>query len=111
MSDQAATPHGHLVLVHAADIPDQPPCCQRAHERGYRRGYRDGYTYAMWDLADVLRWGQSLIDQVERFRVEHLTHWVWRAYHNLEAVVRKENGPRCRFQRPSQKEKGGAPDA
>jgi hypothetical protein len=105
MSDQAATPHGHLVLVHAADIPDQPPCCQRAHERGYRRGYRDGYTYAVWDLGQVVRFGERLIQQVERFRTEQLTPWVFRASRKVGEVLTWEGGPRCRFQRPSQKEK------
>ena len=83
-------------LVTLADLPELPPCCQRARERGYRCGYRDGYTYALWDIDKVKALGASLWGQIERFCVEELRHWVWRASPD-DVPLTREGGPRLRF--------------
>jgi hypothetical protein len=78
-------------LISAADIPEQPLCCQHAQERGYRRGYRDGYWYALWDLAKLVRISDTLWAQLEAFMYGTVKHWVWRASHqpglNIEKLL------------------------
>jgi hypothetical protein len=91
----ASMTHGkpHAILITASDIPDVPPCCAAAHERGYRRGYRDGYTYALWDVARLVRLAATIWDAFAHWRTTHLLPWVHRGY---QRPTRWKGGPRWR---------------
>jgi len=107
--DHRADTDVSLWVIAAADLPDTPPCCERAYERGYRAGYRHGYTYALWDMDKVTALGARLWCQIERFLVEDLRHWVWRAAAPADEPVTREGGPRLRLTRLTRRRQGGHP--